>query len=86
MSVDPLEPATVENRTNTGVCIDGSFKKPAFVYFAIDSYTWNTPCAAEPRACTMRSGIRSWSKCVIFSLKIKSSSSDGPLSPAFKLL
>ena len=31
----------------------------------------------------MRSGMRSWSKCVIFSRRMKSSSSVGPRSPAF---
>jgi hypothetical protein len=30
---------------------------------------------ALPRACTMRSGMRSWSKWVIFSRRMKSSSS-----------
>ena len=37
----------------------------------------------EPRACTTRSGIRSWSKCVIFSRRWKSSSNVGPRAPAF---
>src|SRR5688572_13881366 len=32
----------------------------------------------------MRSGMRSWSKCVIFSRRMKSSSSAGPRSPAFR--
>ena len=31
----------------------------------------------------MRSGIRSWSKCVIFSRRMKSSSKAGPRKPAF---
>src|SRR5690349_190471 len=38
----------------------------------------NVPCAAEPRAFTMRSGMRSWSKWVIFSRRMKSSSRVGP--------
>ena len=40
------------------------------------------PVAPYPRACTTRSGIRSWSKWKIFSRKWKSSSADGPRSPA----
>src|SRR6185436_19295873 len=44
------------------------------------------PCAAEPRAWTMRSGMRSWSKCVIFSRRMKSSSSVGPRRPALSEL
>src|SRR5690606_24475774 len=38
--------------------------------------------APEPRACTMRSGMRSWSKWVIFSRRMKSLSSAGPRTPA----
>ena len=34
----------------------------------------------------MRSGIRSWSKCVIFSRRMKSCSSVGPRSPALSEL
>ena len=45
-----------------------------------------TPCAAEPRAWTIRSGMRSWSKWVIFSRRMKSSSSVGPRRPAFSEL
>src|SRR5690554_7367395 len=40
------------------------------------------PWAPEPRACTMRSGMRSWSKWVIFSRRMKSLSSAGPRTPA----
>ena len=36
-----------------------------------------------PRAWTTRSGMRSWSKCMIFSRRWKSSSSVGPRRPAF---
>ena len=50
------------------------------VFFA--SYASKYPCAADPRACTIRSGMRSWSKWVIFSRRMKSSSSVGPRSPA----
>src|SRR5665811_2190247 len=39
-------------------------------------------CAAEPRACTIRSEIRSWSKWNIFSRRTKSSSRVGPRAPA----
>ena len=46
------------------------------------SCTSKTPCAPEPRACTMRSGMRSWSKWKIFSRRTKSSSSVGPRAPA----
>ena len=42
----------------------------------------NTPWAAAPRACTTRSGMRSWSKCVIFSRRWKSCSRVGPRAPA----
>ncbi|SIC63668.1 Uncharacterised protein [Mycobacteroides abscessus subsp. abscessus] len=44
------QPTTVENLTNTGVFTAGSCRNFAFVYFFIDSYTWNSPCAAKPRA------------------------------------
>ena len=81
VSGDPLEPCTVEKRTNTGVVFSGCVKKSALVYSLKSSYTWNSPCAPNPRACTTRSGIRSWSKCIIFSRKWKSSSKVGPLSP-----
>ena len=37
-----------------------------------------------PRACTTRSGMRSWSKWVIFSRRMKSSSSVGPRAPALQ--
>ena len=41
-----------------------------------------TPWAPAPRAWTTRSGMRSWSKCMIFSRRWKSSSRVGPRSPA----
>ena len=41
-----------------------------------------SPWAPAPRAWTTRSGIRSWSKCVIFSRRWWSCSSVGPRSPA----
>ena len=47
----------------------------------IDLYGWKKPCAPEPRAWTMRSGMRSWSKWVIFSRRMKSSSRVGPRAP-----
>jgi hypothetical protein len=40
VSADPCGPCTVEKRTKTGVCADGSVRKPAVVYSASDSYTW----------------------------------------------
>jgi hypothetical protein len=40
--------------------------------------TRNTRAHRTSRACTIRSGIRSWSEWVIFSLRMKSSSSAGP--------
>jgi hypothetical protein len=43
------------------------------------------PCAPKPRAWTTRSGMRSWSKWKILSRRMKSSSSVGPRSPAFRL-
>ena len=52
---------------------------------ASDSYGSKKPCAPKPRACTTRSGMRSWSKWKIFSRKWKSSSSDGPRSPTFNV-
>ena len=60
VSAEPREPATVEKRTKTGVLRLGSVRTLAMVYFESESsYTWKTPCAAAPRACTTRSGIRS---------------------------
>ena len=70
--------ATVENRTNTGVSRrprPGTRPWSARRPFRTPS---KTPCAAAPRACTTRSGIRSWSKWVIFSRRWKSSSSSRP--------
>jgi hypothetical protein len=83
VSAEPRDPSTVENRTNTGVSRPASARNGAFVTVEALPYAWNTPCAAAPRACTARSGIRSWSKWVIFSRRWKSSSSDGPRGPAF---
>ena len=83
MSIEPLLPATVEKRANTGVRSPTSVKIFARVYFASDFVSSKYPCAAEPRACTMRSGMRSWSKCMIFSRRMKSSSSVGPRGPCF---
>jgi hypothetical protein len=44
----------------------------------------NTPWAPAPRACTTRSGMRSWSKCVTFSRRWWSCSSVGPRAPALR--
>jgi hypothetical protein len=83
VSAEPREPTTVEKRTKTGVFRAGSFRNPAFVYCESGSYTWKKPCAPAPRAWTTRSGMRSWSKRVIFSRRWKSSSSEGPRGPGF---
>ncbi len=53
---------------------------------SMDWVSWNVPCAAAPRAWTTRSGIRSWSKCMIFSRRWKSSRRVGPRSPTRRLL
>ena len=58
----------------------------AQVRFSIDWVSRNVPWAPAPRAWTTRSGIRSWSKCMIFSRRWKSSSSVGPRSPTRRLL
>jgi hypothetical protein len=42
-------------------------RKAAQVSEAAAPLDRNTPGAAAPRACTTRSGMRSWSKCMIFS-------------------
>ena len=39
--------------------VDASLKSDARVNCGIDFVHSNTPCAAEPRACTIRSGMRS---------------------------
>jgi len=54
----------------------------AFVSPGIALVHSKTPCAPDPRAWTIRSGMRSWSKWKIFSRRTKSSSSVGPRSPA----
>ena len=43
MSAEPLEPATVENRTNTGVSTDVSHRIGAHVRFSIDVVKRNVP-------------------------------------------
>jgi hypothetical protein len=58
-SIEPAPPATVENRTNTGVRTLGYCRNAAREYVRAMSYGANEPCAAEPRAWTTRSGIRS---------------------------
>ena len=82
MSPEPAPPATVEKRTNTGVFFFGFWRNAALVRLPSGRYGWKKPWAPDPRACTIRSGIRSWSKWVIFSRKTRSSSSVGPRVPA----
>ena len=83
MSVDPRSPRTVEKRTKTGVCLPTSPKSAARVNSGMAFVHSKKPCAAEPRAWTIRSGMRSWSKWVIFSRRMKSSRRVGPRRPAF---
>jgi hypothetical protein len=82
VSVEPRSPSTVEKRTKTGVRLPASANSEAREYRVSGSKHSKNPCAAEPRAWTIRSGMRSWSKCVIFSRRTKSSSRVGPRSPA----
>ena len=81
MSIEPRDPATVENRTNTGV-LAPDLRNAAAQMSSRPSSATNVPWAPAPRACTTRSGMRSWSKCMIRSLRWKSSSRLGPRSPA----
>ena len=81
MSAEPREPSTVEKRRKTGV-LTPFCRNPARVSPAAAPVDSKIPWAAAPRACTTRSGIRSWSKWVIFSRKWKSSSRVGPREPA----
>jgi hypothetical protein len=83
VSTEPAPPATVEKRVKTSVRSPTSVSTLARVYFANDLVSSKKPWAAEPRAWTMRSGIRSWSKCWIFSRRMKSSSKVDPRGPAF---
>ena len=53
-------------------------RNPALVIFDGGAVASNTPWAPAPRAWTTRSGMRSWSKCMIFSRRWKSSMSVGP--------
>ncbi len=64
---EPAPPATVENRAKDLGLLLRSCRKPALVRWRIDLVGWKKPWAPEPRACTIRSGMRSWSKWVIFS-------------------
>ncbi len=80
-SAEPLFPATVENRTNAGVRSPARWNRSARVRSVSGSYVSNHPFAPYPRACTTRSGIRSWSKWKIFSRRWKSSSRAGPRGP-----
>ncbi len=81
MSAEPREPSTVEKRTKTGVSASAA-RKAAFVTPAAVPYDWKTPCAPAPRAWTTRSGMRSWSKCMIFSRRWWSWRRTGPRGPA----
>ncbi|PYI24293.1 hypothetical protein BO99DRAFT_90707 [Aspergillus violaceofuscus CBS 115571] len=66
VSALPLLPCTVENRTNTGVSRDVSVNTPAVVSSGMALCSVKVPKAPAPRACTTRSGIRSWSKRMIW--------------------
>lgn len=68
MSPEPLDPLTVENRTYAGTALDVSLRILADVIPVNGVWSLNSPKAPAPRAWTARSGIRSWSKCEIFSL------------------
>ena len=74
-------PATVENRTNTGVSTSFSRNAGRREVGRACRRPTKTPCAPAPRACTTRSGMRSWSKWVIFSRRWWSCSSVGPREP-----
>ncbi len=83
VSAEPREPSTVEKRVNTGVSTSLP-RNAALVTLAAVPYPLKTPCAAAPRACTTRSGMRSWSKWVIFSRRWWSWSRTGPRGPALR--
>ena len=72
----------VEKRTKTSVSLP-SAKTPALQTLAAAPLPRNTPWAPAPRAWTTRSGMRSLSKCVIFSRRWWSCRRTGPRRPAF---
>lgn len=74
VSADPRLPNTVENRTKVSVVREVSVKTLALVYSAKLLCILKEPKAPAPRACTTLSGMRSWSKRLIFSRPAWSSS------------
>lgn len=52
----PLDPATVENRTNMGVCFPGALRNDAAVILLQSPFAVKVPYAPAPRAWTARSG------------------------------
>src|SRR5699024_2804347 len=79
--VDSFVPWKFESLSNIGVVFLRCVIKYVEVYSDQSLLSINSPCGTKPRACTILSGIRSWSKCIIFSLKWKSSNKLGPRSP-----
>src|ERR1700730_9543481 len=85
-SAAPRSRATVEQRTNTGVCLPIALKIFALVKRVMSCVTVKVPWAPQPLACMRRSGITSRSKCASFSISQMSCSSAGPRGPAVMML
>src|ERR1700723_3595567 len=85
-SAAPRSPATVENRTNIGVCLPILLNSLARVKRVMSCVTVKVPWAPQPFACIRRSGITSRSKWAIFSISQISCSSAGPRGPAVMML
>src|SRR4051812_33468997 len=85
-SAAPRSPATVEKRTNIGVCLPIALKIFALVKRVISCVTVKVPWAPQPLACMRRSGITSRSKCASFSSSQMSCNSAGPRGPAVMML
>jgi hypothetical protein len=80
-SAAPRSPATVEKRTNIGVCSPIWVNSLARVKGVMSCVTVKVPWAPQPFACIRRSGITSRSKCAIFSISQMSCSSAGSRAP-----
>ena len=78
-------PATVEKRRKVSVCLPTSERNAARVYSVTSAVTVKVPYAPAPRACTMRSGMRSRLKCASFSIRSWSWMRPGPPMPAVSL-
>src|SRR5690349_15297877 len=85
-SAAPRSPATVEKRTNIGVCLPIALKIFALVKRVMSCVTVKVPWAPQPFACMRRSGITSRSKCASFSISQMSCKSAGPRGPAVMML